>query len=102
MSSTSAPGAISPATWARSRSARKDPTALMRLPAIMEDMLDAWDKAKNRPQFKAEYIVTHAITSSLAEGAQGKRSANEDEQGRDRSAGATNSSATRASCPVRM
>ena len=41
----------------------------MRLPAIMEDILDAWDKAKNRPQFKAEYIVTHAITDSLAEGA---------------------------------
>ena len=41
----------------------------MRLPAIMEDVLDAWEKAKNRPQFKAEYIVTHAITDSLAEGA---------------------------------
>jgi hypothetical protein len=26
-------------------------------------------KAKPRPQFKAEYIVTHAITGSLAEGA---------------------------------
>jgi hypothetical protein len=41
----------------------------MRLPAIMEDIFDAWEKAKSRPQFKAEYIVTHAITDSLAEGA---------------------------------
>ena len=48
---------------------QEGPTALMRLPAIMEDILDAWDKAKNRPQFKAEYLVTHAITGSLAEGA---------------------------------
>jgi hypothetical protein len=38
----------------------------MRLPAIMEDILDAWEKAKNRPQFKAEYVITHAITDSLA------------------------------------
>lgn len=48
---------------------QEGPTALMRLPAIMEDIFDAWDRAKNRPQFKAEYIVTHAITASLAEAA---------------------------------
>lgn len=48
---------------------QEGPTALMRLPAIMEDIFDAWEKAKSRPQFKAEYIVTHAITDSLAEGA---------------------------------
>jgi len=48
---------------------QEGPAALMRLPAIMEDVLDAWEKAKNRPQFKAEYIVTHAITDSLAESA---------------------------------
>jgi hypothetical protein len=48
---------------------QEGPTALMRLPAIMEDILEAWEKAKPRPQFKAEYIVTHAITGSLAEGA---------------------------------
>ena len=35
----------------------------------MEDILEAWEKAKPRPQFKAEYIVSHAITGSLAEGA---------------------------------
>src|SRR5918995_80705 len=48
---------------------QEGPTALMRLPAIMEDILDAWQTAKARPQFKAEYVVTHAITDSLAEGA---------------------------------
>ena len=48
---------------------QEGPTALMRLPAIMEEIFDAWDRAKNRPQFKAEYIVTHAVTASLAEAA---------------------------------
>jgi hypothetical protein len=48
---------------------QEGPSALMRLPAIIEDIFEAWDKAKNRPQFKAEYIVTHAIVDSLAEGA---------------------------------
>jgi hypothetical protein len=48
---------------------QEGPAALMRLPAIMEDIFDAWEKAKSRPQFKAEYIVTHSITDSLAEGA---------------------------------
>jgi len=46
---------------------QEGPAALMRLPAIIEDILDAWEKVKNRPQFKAEYIVTHAITGSLAD-----------------------------------
>ena len=48
---------------------QEGPTALMRLPAIMEDILNAWEASKARPQFKAEYLVTHAITGSLAEGA---------------------------------
>ena len=48
---------------------QEGPGALMRLPAIMEDILAAWETAKRRPQFKAEYIVTHAITGSLIEGA---------------------------------
>src|SRR5207244_918841 len=43
--------------------------AIMRLTAIMEHILEAWEKANPRTQFKAEYIVTHAITGSLAEGA---------------------------------
>jgi hypothetical protein len=48
---------------------QEGPKALMRLPAIMEDVLEAWERVKSRPQFKAEYIVTHAITDSLTEGA---------------------------------
>jgi hypothetical protein len=48
---------------------QEGPAALMRLPAIMEDILEGWEKVKMRPQFKAEYIVTHAVTGSLAEGA---------------------------------
>ncbi|MDP2603681.1 MAG: hypothetical protein Q8S00_13970 [Deltaproteobacteria bacterium] len=48
---------------------QEGPKALMRLPAIMEDILDAWQNVKSRPQFKAEYVVTHAISGSLAEAA---------------------------------
>lgn len=48
---------------------QEGPTALMKLPAIMEDIFEAWDNVKKRPQFKAEYIVTHAITGSLTEAA---------------------------------
>ena len=39
--------------------------ALMRLPWLMEEILDWWDKTKARPQFKAEYIITHNIASTL-------------------------------------
>lgn len=48
---------------------QEGPTALMRLPALMEEIFDAWGKVKNRPQFKAEYVVTHSITASLANAA---------------------------------
>ncbi|HXG53039.1 MAG TPA: hypothetical protein VNN77_16710 [candidate division Zixibacteria bacterium] len=44
---------------------QEGPAALMRLPAIMEDIFAAWENVRSRPQFKAEYIVTHAITASL-------------------------------------
>lgn len=39
--------------------------ALMRLPMVMEDILDAWDHQQKRPQFKAEYVITHGIEASL-------------------------------------
>ena len=68
---------------------QEGPAALMRLPAIMEDILEAWEKAKPRPQFKAEYIVTHAITGSLAEGARVTAARLQNEQRRNRGAGAT-------------
>ena len=48
---------------------QEGPTALMRLPALMEDVLESWERSKRRPQFKAEYIVTHNIASSLTEAA---------------------------------
>jgi hypothetical protein len=44
---------------------QEGPNALMRLPWLMEEILEAWDVAKSRPQFKAEYMVTHCITGAL-------------------------------------
>jgi hypothetical protein len=44
---------------------QEGPQALMRLPWLMEEILDWWDKTKARPQFKAEYIITHNIRASL-------------------------------------
>jgi hypothetical protein len=49
---------------------QEGPNALMRLPWLMEEILDWWDKTKARPQFKAEYIVTHNIVASLTAAAQ--------------------------------
>jgi hypothetical protein len=48
---------------------QEGPSALMRLPWLMEEVLEAWEKAKARPQFKAEYIITHNIVPSLTEAA---------------------------------
>ncbi|HEY6257687.1 MAG TPA: hypothetical protein VIY51_18045 [Xanthobacteraceae bacterium] len=39
--------------------------ALMRLPSLMEEILDAWEVARKRPQFKAEYMITHNIVGAL-------------------------------------
>ena len=44
---------------------REGPNALMRLPSLMEEVLAWWDEEKMRPQFKAEYIITHNIQTSL-------------------------------------
>jgi hypothetical protein len=41
------------------------PSALMRLPSLMEEVLDPWERGKIRPNFKAEYIVTHNVAASL-------------------------------------
>ena len=49
---------------------QEGPTALMRLPWLMEEIFDWWDKTKARPQFKAEYVITHNIQSSLEAAAQ--------------------------------
>jgi hypothetical protein len=44
---------------------REGATALMRLPSLMEEILDEWQLERTRPQFKAEYIITHDIAASL-------------------------------------
>jgi hypothetical protein len=44
---------------------QEGPAALMRLPWLMEEILDKWQCARKRAQFKAEYMVTHNIVGSL-------------------------------------
>jgi pimeloyl-ACP methyl ester carboxylesterase len=44
---------------------QEGPNALMRLPSLMEEVLDFWQNQRRRPQFKAEYIITHNISASL-------------------------------------
>lgn len=45
---------------------KEGPAALMRLPGLMERVLEAWAEARRRPQFKAEFPVTHNVEASLA------------------------------------
>ncbi len=49
---------------------REGSKALMRLPMLMEEVLDEWDQDKWSPRFKAEYVITHNIIKSLTEAAQ--------------------------------
>ena len=44
---------------------QEGPNALMRLPWLMEEVLDSWEEDRIRPNFKAEYPITHNIVSSL-------------------------------------
>jgi len=51
----------------------------------MEEVLDAWDVARKRPQFKAEYMITHNIVGALEQAARAasarlKLSADEDRE----------------------
>lgn len=48
---------------------REGPDALLRLPWLMEDVLDDWEIARLRPQFKSEYLVTWNIIGSLSDAA---------------------------------
>jgi hypothetical protein len=41
------------------------PQALMRLPALMEDIFDEWARSTRHPQFKAEYVVHYAARDGL-------------------------------------
>lgn len=45
--------------------ALEGPQALMRLPSLMDEVMDAWKKASVEPYFKAEYIVHHNGVESL-------------------------------------
>jgi hypothetical protein len=44
---------------------KEGPQALMRLPWLMEEVLGEWAAARGRPQFKAEFVVTHNVVPSL-------------------------------------
>jgi hypothetical protein len=48
---------------------KEGPNALMRLPWLMEEILEEWADKTERPRFKCEYTITHNIRSSLIEGA---------------------------------
>jgi hypothetical protein len=48
---------------------QEGPAALMRLPWLMEEILEAWQVARKRPQFKAEYMITHNIVGALEQAA---------------------------------
>jgi hypothetical protein len=43
--------------------------ALLRLPALMEDVLASWDAVKSRPQFKAESLIPSGDVAALREAA---------------------------------
>ena len=49
---------------------QEGPSALMRLPWLMEEVLAAWEEDRIRPNFKAEYPITHNIVASLEAAAQ--------------------------------
>lgn len=44
---------------------KEGPAALMRLPSLMEEILDESARQSVRPLFKCEYIITHAVNDSL-------------------------------------
>lgn len=45
--------------------AREGGDALMRLPWLIEEVFEHWDKERSRPRFKCEYMITHDIQPSL-------------------------------------
>ncbi|MGY9004826.1 MAG: hypothetical protein ACKVJQ_01815 [Alphaproteobacteria bacterium] len=48
---------------------KEGPGALMRLPSLMEKILDGWKTERLDPQFKAEFLITHNIVPSLTKAA---------------------------------
>ena len=49
---------------------QEGPSALMRLPWLMEEIFDYWERTKARPNFKCEYVITHNIAASLTAAAE--------------------------------
>lgn len=49
--------------------AREGANALMRLPWLMEEVLEAWSKNMGRPRFKCEYLITHNVQAALKDAA---------------------------------
>lgn len=45
------------------------PDGFRRLPWVMEDVLETWEKRKHAPGFKAQHFITYAAESALAQGA---------------------------------
>ena len=45
------------------------PSALMRLPWLMEEIFEEWQTQLVRPLFKCEYVITHDVEQSLRAGA---------------------------------
>ncbi len=48
---------------------KEGPSALMRLPWLMEEIFEDFAKQSVRPLFKCEYVITHRIVDSLTEAA---------------------------------
>lgn len=46
--------------------AREGVGALLRLPELMEEVLETWERVRNQANFKCEYLVTRNIQESLA------------------------------------
>jgi len=49
---------------------KEGPNALMRLPWLMEEILEQWSRQSVRPLFKCEYVITHNVEASLRAAAQ--------------------------------
>jgi hypothetical protein len=49
--------------------AQEGPEALRRLPMLMEEVFESWEKTKTLPQFKAENVIHYNATESLTQAA---------------------------------
>jgi hypothetical protein len=59
-------------TWrhiAKYAGSEAGPEGAWRLPWIMEDVLEAWDRSKTQPQIKSEYFITYGAMGPLGDAA---------------------------------